>query len=492
MSAAATESSVAASRRLYLLSLAAWIVAMLVQWAYDLPLNHDEAAYAETARHLLDGQPAPWLYRSVGVNLLAVPGVLLGGSDAALRVVPILVSIAFFATLWFVGRRLVGAVAAAWACAVVAGTYAIALRGPQLLSDLPAAACLLMATLLVATELERGTGPTWRFVAVAPWLAAAFYLRYGSVVPIAVLGGAAVLVWPRAILRRPLPVLAAAALFVGLLVPHFLHAIEVTGAPLGILTGSSHIPRRAYVGEGLVTYFTANPFVFYGGLAPFLLVAGVASVVWPAPPARRVARYLWLTALATVVILGIQTHGTARYVYFSTLLLCFLGADLLVRAVRRWWPDHSWPRRAALTLVALAWLVMFGLAGPGANVSEASRRWTVMVADLLRQDAAGRPCHVLARHRTQLMWYGGCRSEIVVLADAIAAGRPVYVVWEPFSDPQPDLDRVVATAPVPVVARTLLLVPWCLLAHRLEAAPPGTPRQPATGAPPDPAAEAGE
>jgi hypothetical protein len=276
-----------------------------------------------------------------------------------------------------------------------------------------------------------------------------------------------------------------------LLVPHFLHAIDATGRPLGILTGSSDIPRRAYVGEGLVTYVTANPFVFYGGLAPFLLVAGVASVAWPAPPARRLARFLWLTALATVVILGIQTHGTARYVYFSTLLLCLLGADLLVRAVGRWWPDHTWPRRVALGLVALSWLVMMGLAGPGANVSEASRRWTVTVADLIRRDAAGRPCHVLARHRTQLMWYGGCRSEIAVPADAIAAGRPVYVIWEPFSDPQPDLDRVVATAPVPVVARTILIVPWCLRASRLEAAPPGT-AAPAAAPPADPAIEGGE
>jgi 4-amino-4-deoxy-L-arabinose transferase-like glycosyltransferase len=480
-----------AARRLYLASLAAWIATLLIQWIYNLPLNHDEAAYAETARQLLAGQPAPWLYRSVGVNVLAVPGVLLGGSDPALRVVPILVSIAFFWTLWWAGRRLVGATAAAWACAVVAGTYGIALRGPQLLSDLPAVACLLVATVIIATELERSTGPTWRFVAIAPWLAAAFYLRYGSVVPIAVLGVAAVVVWPRVIVRRPLPVLAAAALFVVLLVPHFLHAIDATGRPLGILTGSSGIPRRAYVGEGLVTYLTANPFVFYGGLAPFLLVAGVASIAWPAPPARRLVRFLWLTALTTVVILGIQTHGTARYVYFSTLLLCLLGADLLVRAVGRRWPDRTWPRRVALVLVALSWLVMMGLAGPGANVSEASRRWTVTVADLLRRDAAGRPCHVLARHRTQLMWYGGCRSEIAVPADAIAAGRPVYVVWEPFSDPQPDLDRVVATAPVPVVARTILIVPWCLQASRLEAAPPGT-AAPVAPPPADPAIDGGE
>jgi hypothetical protein len=142
----------------------------------------------------------------------------------------------------------------------------------------------------------------------------------------------------------------------------------------------------------------------------------------------------------------------------------------------------------------VAWIVMAALAGPGANVSQASRRWTVTVAELLRRDAAGRDCHVLARHRTQLMWYGGCRSEISVPPDAIGAGRPVYVVWEPFSDPQPDLDQVVATAPVPVVARTVLVVPWCLRASRLEAIPPGT--APVAGrtapAPAPPANDGGE
>src|SRR5262249_52848724 len=145
--------------------------------------------------------------------------------------------------------------------------------------DLPATACILAGIAVVLEEVRRDPGPSWRIVGAAPGFAAAFYLRYGSAPVIAIAGATAAVLWWRAIVARPWPVIAAAALFGALLVPHVVQSLRATGSMLGILEVSAHMPRREYVGEGLVTYVTSNPFRFYGGLVAPVMIAGIAGVV---------------------------------------------------------------------------------------------------------------------------------------------------------------------------------------------------------------------
>ena len=71
--------------QLLVAALGVWIIASAIGLWLSPPLGHDEAAYVVGARQLwLGGEPV-WLYRSVGTELLALPGIVFGGSELALR-----------------------------------------------------------------------------------------------------------------------------------------------------------------------------------------------------------------------------------------------------------------------------------------------------------------------------------------------------------------------------------------------------------------------
>src|SRR5262249_10344985 len=153
--------------------------------------------------------------------------------ELALRLLPTVLGIGFVLAAAWLARGVVGGAAAAWAVAALAGSFQLVRRSSELLSDLPAAACLLAGTALVVGGLAREAGPPRRLVLAAPWLAAAFYIRYGSLLAIAAIGGAALAVGWRAALRRPWIALTTIGLFALLLVPHLVASQAVTGSPLG-------------------------------------------------------------------------------------------------------------------------------------------------------------------------------------------------------------------------------------------------------------------
>jgi 4-amino-4-deoxy-L-arabinose transferase-like glycosyltransferase len=387
-------------RRLALAAVAAWLAVAIVALAFGPPLGHDEAAFSVAAR----GDGPPWLYRSTGVIAIAHVGVALGGADWAMRVASVVVGAGVVVGGFAVGRAAFDERAGAWAAAVIAGAHPFALRSAELIGDLPATACVLLGIAVLIEELRRDGGPRWRVLGVAPAFAAAFYFRYGSAPVIALAGAAAAALWWRSIARRPLPVVTAAALFVALLAPHALHSLETTGSLLGVLEVSARMPRRAYVGEGLVTYLTSNPFLFYGGLVAPVMLAGLAGVV--RKPSRP-AIFLAVVAVGQIVAIGLQSHAQPRYVYVATALLVVLGVD----GVARFAEDRKLAgRRFALALVALAWLGCAIAIVPYTRWLSRERGFIVAAAAAIRTDAAGRPCVANARVVTQLMWYTGCEG----------------------------------------------------------------------------------
>jgi hypothetical protein len=402
-------------RRLLIAAAAVWIAIAIAMLALAVPLGHDEAAIAMSAR---GDAPADWLYRSRGLVALARLGVLAGGAEWQLRLPIAVLDAGVVFAVFAVARAAFGAAAGAWAAAVVAGAHWMVLRSAELLGDLPAAACTLAALALVVTELGRADGPRWRLVLAAPLLAAAFYVRYGTLPVIAVAGVAAALLWWRSILRRPGPVLAAIALFAALLVPHVLDSLASTGRALGILEISRATPRRAYLGEGLVTYLTANPFRYYGALVAPVALAGLVGVV---RARRRAAWYLWLVAVGQIVALGLQSHGQPRYIFIATALLVVLGVDAVRAAIPA--ARGALLRRAALVLVAAAWAVAAIAVVLLHHVLIEARAPMVSAAETVRRDAAGGRCIVASRAAPQLAWYTGC--------------TPVRLVEEAAFDPWP-------------------------------------------------------
>jgi 4-amino-4-deoxy-L-arabinose transferase-like glycosyltransferase len=418
-------------RRLLAAALAAWGLVALVCLVFGPSLGHDEAAFAIVARG--DEPPGAWLYRSEGTVTIARIGFALGGAAWQLRLISALLNGLVLVGAYAVGRTVFAPRTGAWAAAILAGAHPMALRSAELLSDLPAAAAILGGVALLASELDRDDGPRWRLVLAGPIFAAAFYLRYGSSPVIAFAIAVACLLWWRAALRRPLPVLAMVGVLALLIVPHVLHSRSVTGTLLGILEISAGMPRRAYIGEGLVTYLTTNPFMFYGFLVAPVMVVGIVGML----RARRKAPwFLAIVALGQIVSLGLDSHGQPRYVFVAAALLVVLGVAVLQQ------PGFARPR-AALALVAAAWLAVAIVAPIYCRHLDDSRAPIVEAAGVLRTASAGRPCLAVALIVPQLMWYSPCRVFASgLLEDPLPTDRVRYAAW--FSRWPLDLPKLLA------------------------------------------------
>ena len=86
-------------------------------------LGHDEAVYAVGARGLWSGEAADEfpLHRSIGMRVLAAPGVAAGGGDElAIRIPFALIALGYLAAVYLIARRWFGPAAAALAVAVQA------------------------------------------------------------------------------------------------------------------------------------------------------------------------------------------------------------------------------------------------------------------------------------------------------------------------------------------------------------------------------------
>lgn len=444
-------------RRLLLAACGAWLVVALIGLATGPPLGHDEAAFAVAAR----GGGPMWLYRSSGVIAVARIGVALGGADWMLRLASVVLGLGVVGAVWSVGRQAFGERVGAWAAAVVAGAHPLVLRSDELIGDLPATACVLAGVAVCVGELDREAGPRWRLLAAAPAFAAGFYLRYGSAPVIAIAATTAAVLWWRSIARRPGPTVATAALFVALLAPHALQSLHTTGSVLGILEVSSGVPRRAYIGEGLVTYLTSNPFLYYGALVAPLLVAGLVAIVRP-PPRWRPTIFLGTIALGQIVSIGLKSHGQPRYIFVATTLLVVLGVEL----VQRRFADRPRLTRAALPLVATAWLGAMVAIIPYNHYIAELRTPLAAATTAIHADAAGRPCIVIARVVPQFMWYTGCETVLVRALDhlpGVPPDRLVYVASVPHATTRVEpIAAALKAHPTPIPTTSELCQVWAL------------------------------
>lgn len=402
-------------RRLFTAAILVWAAAALIGIVFGPSLGHDEAAFALAARG--EAPPGAWLYRSDGTVAIARIGIALGGAEWQLRLTSTVLNALALVAAYAVGRVAFAPRTGAWAAAVLAGAHPMVLRSAELLSDLPAMAGILGGIALLVSELDRDTGPRWRIVLAAPIFAAAFYVRYGSAPVVALAIAAAGGLWFRAVLRRPWPVLAMVGLLAALVVPHLLRSLDATGTWLGILQISAGMPRRAYIGEGLVTYLTSNPFLFYGALVAPVMVAGAVGVV----RARRKAPwYLAILALCQLLALGLESHGQPRYVFVATALLVALGVATLAE------PRFARPR-LALALVAASWIGVLVAAPIYYRHLDAARAPILAAGTTLRAASAGQPCVAVALIVPQLMWYSPCRVLAAgLLEDPLPADRARY------------------------------------------------------------------
>lgn len=399
------------SRTLIYAAVGAWIAAAAIRWAMGSPLGHDEARYAISARALLHGHLPRWDYVPPGIAALGVPGIALGGGERAMRLVPLVANLGLLAAAFAIARRF-SRETAAWALAVLAGTLPLLRLSSDLLSDIPSAALVLAGLAVLLGELG------WRIVVVAPLFAAAFYIRYGSCVPIAIIA-VTVLAFRFRELRFA-PAAVTLGLFALLLVPHVVQSHVVDGSTLGILEASAAMPAP---GRGLADY-ALHAFHHFGILGPPLIAVAIAGALRD----RRRAM-LVVIAVAQIVVLGLQTQAQPRYVFVALVLLVIAGVDTL----------KAYLDRRALVVVAAMWIGVVASAVRSKHELEAENAHTLAAAALIHTDDAGRPCFVMARKRMQMEWYSGCESTLWPHA---TLGR-LYAVRDDYGGPdQPVFEQL--------------------------------------------------
>lgn len=430
------------ARQLVGAALGAWLLVGTLALIAGPPLGHDEAAYAVAAR----GDAPVWNYRSTGMIAIARVGLALGGSEAALRAVILIVATSLILGAFALGRAAFDARTGAWAALVLVGAHPMASRSAELIGDLAATGLMLGGLAVLIGELERAQ-PRWSLLLVAPLFTGAFYLRYGSAPVIAMVAVLAVILYAKQV--ASLPMLATVVLSAVLVVPYVQHSIDATGSALGILKVSAHMPRRAYIGEGLVTYLTSNPFRFYGALVAPVMLAGLASLVRRAPRWRPQV-FIILLALAQIVSLGLQSHGQPRYVFLATALLVISGVD----AIRRYFAARPIARigEVALVLVGTAWLVLAVLIVPFHHDVARRRAPLYAAAATVRDDAKGRPCAIAANVVPQLIWATHCATIVASAAPQLPHPWPAtelhYIVSVPHAQLGPHaVNDVAATVP---------------------------------------------
>ena len=150
----------------------------------------------------------------------------------------VVLNLGALAMAWAFARVLWGPLAAIVALLTIVGSPVVIAEIALFHTDLPAAGLLLALMLLVWYEFERRPEPSRLLIAAAPLAALAFYVRYGSILPIGGIGIAAVVLWHRSMLRNKGLVGLTVALAALLFAPHILEAISRTGSPLGIITSA--------------------------------------------------------------------------------------------------------------------------------------------------------------------------------------------------------------------------------------------------------------
>ncbi|HEX2194614.1 MAG TPA: hypothetical protein VHK63_06640, partial [Candidatus Limnocylindria bacterium] len=395
----------------------AFAIVVVVGIAENAPFSWDESAYASTTRHWLQGGPATaWgPSRPPVLSVLGALPIAFGTEEWQFRLIGLAFGLLLVTATWLLGRTVAGPVGGATAgvlsALLVAAAPSINVDAGLFLTDVPSAALIVLLLALVWRSFEAASPPGWQILGLAPLAALAFYVRYGSIVPLSLILLAVPLVWPARVVAARRQLGGTLALFGLLLLPHAVFATLQRGSPLGIVLAAQGGAAGAYPGAGLVQYLAWLPAELVG------LVPGMVAVLGLVVGARQLAfvarRRAWDArgrayallvgpAVAHAVLLGLVALPQQRYVFLPMVLLVVAGCLALAHAASE---RGSAGRAAAAGMVALAWN---GISMPvRAEARTAFTEWERQAGALIRRLGGG-SCSVLASDYPQITWYSAC------------------------------------------------------------------------------------
>ncbi len=380
-------------------------------------LGHDESAYALKGRAWFEGTPETgWsIHRGPALSVYAYGVLALGGEEPALRSIGWLALAGLAAATWWLGVRIGGRwVGALSAVAVVSGPM-IQRRATEHLTDIPAAALLVVCTVIVWREFSEREAPTYRLLMVLPFAWLAFYLRYQSLLAFGLIGLTVLVLWWRKVARRPGPLVLAVAIGALGLVPHVRYSIEETGSPIGILSITGQAAGRRFLGEGLVDYagILIWPLAGFLGLGLMVFFLWWLGASWKDVDSRKRVMFLLIPSVGQVIALGVLAHGEPRFVFFPLALGAVGGVSGYFALREKWRPVT----RRALGL-GFVMLLVGSLA-----LSVASTRRSVdnrilvnepvqLAARWVADESQQMSCAVMTSYTPQVTFYSGCSTDI--------------------------------------------------------------------------------
>jgi 4-amino-4-deoxy-L-arabinose transferase-like glycosyltransferase len=387
----------------------AFLAPVLFAIGVAVAFGYDEAVYAQLTRHWLTGAPASgWdMHRPPGLSILGlVPQTVVPGTEWAQRLIGAIGGAGVVLAGWAAARTVGGRLAGLIAVVALAAAAPLQVESASFLTDVPSTFVLLAMAVLAWRHVSGAEpiGPTFAWLGVLA--AMAFYLRYGSVVELVGLGVAVALVAPRKLIAGWPWVAAAVGVFLFALVPHVAVAVAETGSPWGILASAG---RVAGGGDGLrlVSYVAWFPWLLIGPIGAAVALIGIVAAIRHAS-APGFARFIGLTALVPIVVLGTLVHAEPRYVLFPMTLLVALGAVEIAGSL-----EH----RARAVNIALVGFAAAGLV-IGAVTTATEIRTRADSFDWKREvgrdigAVAGPPrapdCSILTADVPIMSWYSGC------------------------------------------------------------------------------------
>jgi 4-amino-4-deoxy-L-arabinose transferase-like glycosyltransferase len=380
-------------------------------------LGHDESAYAVKTRAWLTGAPATgWqIHRAPLISVLALPVVALTESEVTIRLVAVVLSLGALAAIWLLGRQIGGSWVGVLGAAVVGASYPFMRRGSEFLTDVGAAALLLLVVLVALRAIENPESRRREVLWLGPLVAAAFYMRYQSVLAVMGIAIAAAIVWPRVVWQLRSGLARATGLAAVIIVPHLIWATVATGSPLGVILATQGAAGREFLGEGLVDYAGMFRDALAGPVGAVFLVVALAWILWSVVVRRsdddvHLAWFMTIVVAVSVIPLGLVAHGEPRFVFFPVWLLICLGSYALVRLVSHLRAPYV---SIVVGVTAILWLPLASetLARADRHAESRGENFAVVVAaaNWIQSQTSGE-CGVLTTYEPQMNWYSGCAT----------------------------------------------------------------------------------
>ncbi|MEP7082560.1 MAG: hypothetical protein ABI841_06240, partial [Chloroflexota bacterium] len=409
-------------------------------------LGFDESIYAATSRSWVLGTPnSAWSSdRPPGISVLGAP-IAWSGWDAGLRLIGLGFGLGAVVAGWALGRRMAGPAAGMLAALLIAAVPGLQLNAGLFLTDVPSAMLILCVMLVAWWQLEERPRPDRGLLLLAPLVAAAFYVRYGSVIPMLFLSATALLLWWGRLIAAWRLTLATVGLLLVLLVPYLVQSTLMNGDPLAIFLSAQSLASPAYPGEALAHYWRLLPSELAGVVGAWFLLLGVLA--WPmwiltrgiGDRRVRAQTFLLLPAVGQLVLLGIVALPQVRYVLLPLMLILIAGSVTAVDLGMLL--SHAWRRTLLVGAVVAIVVTAIGSAAVmmrlQAEVTPLSMH-LVDAARVIRDDAAGRSCSILGYPPPELVWYSGCAAHHfgyppIPGRETALSGERRYLVLSPFA-----------------------------------------------------------